>query len=444
MDLPTTSSLSTRKSFRFLLHSFYATGHALPMQAVARALVEHGHEVVWISSAAQEDRVLASGSKFIATQEIAIVDTNLKIAKPTNMVEIVDALLEGRVIAQVKDFRRVIGDTTLLSGPIDCLLIDALPQGAAALFDLGEAPLWATLGVVPMYLAQDPNSEETDIHAPISPLGTLMSNPELILPCINSQRTRLGLKALELSPETVSTLQYSPFLHLQASCAMLEFEDKAEDRTRSALLPPQLHYIGPLVTPTGKRAKPAFWDKLPDPSANSHIIFITQGTFATDFNLLIIPAIEALANNVTLTLVVASHCADEIRKSVKVEDNVHIADWVPYDLILPRCRLLITNGGYGSITQALAEGVPTINAGTTEDKLDTAARVTFIGAGVDLKTDTPSLEQIQNAVKLILENPSYKENAMRAAQQLKGLGGAEKACSLLEQAVEKSIREEPR
>lgn len=417
------------------------------MQAVARALVEHGHEVVWLSSAAQEDRVLASGAKFVATQAIANVDTKLTNAKPTNMVEIVDALLGGRVIAQVNDFRHVLKQR-LLSGPIDCLLMDALPHGAAALFDLKETPLWATLGVVPLYLPRDPNSKDTDIHAPISPLGTLLTKPELILPCINSQRTQLGLNELELSPDVISTLQYSPFLHLQASCPMLEFEDKAEDRIRPVLLPPQLHYVGPLVTPTSQNAaasNPRFSDNLPTSSSDTHIIFATQGTFAVDPTLLLIPVIEALAEDTSLILIVASNMIDEIQNRVKVKllENVHITEWVPYDLVLPRCRLLITNGGYGSITQALQHGIPIINAGTTEDKLDTAARVTFMGAGVDLHTDTPSLDQIRDAVKLVLEKPSYKENAMRASQQLKGLGGAEKACMLLEQAVEKSIREQP-
>ena len=33
-------------SYKFLLHTFYATGHVLPMQAVAQALVRRGHEVV--------------------------------------------------------------------------------------------------------------------------------------------------------------------------------------------------------------------------------------------------------------------------------------------------------------------------------------------------------------------------------------------------------------
>lgn len=107
--------------------------------------------------------------------------------------------------------------------------------------------------------------------------------------------------------------------------------------------------------------------------------------------------------------------------------------------MLPRCSLLITNGGYGSVTQALSHGIPVVCAGTTEDKKDTAARVTWLGAGIDLGTDTPSVDQIREAVHDILGSRVYRERAIDVAQQLQGLGGAERACTLLEEAVARHV-----
>jgi len=426
--------MKSNKPRKFLLHSFLATGHVLPMQAVARALIDRGHEVVWLTGATQESRVRASGATFVATEEVAVIDAALLAAQPDDLTGAVNALFGGRVIAQVADIRRVLADFSA-----DCLLNDALPQGAAALYELGEVPFYATLGVIPMYLPRLPSKDGQDTahehseHLSTSMLGTILSKPQTVLPCINLQRACLGLPSLEPS----MTLHYSPFLHIQASCEMLEFQDS----TWSQKLPPKLHYTGPLVTSAkAPSLRPSWWT---DVESASCIIGITQGTYALDPSSLIIPAIKALAEDSNMLLVIPSPYVENIQRSVQAAGihtgNVRLAEWIPYDLLLPRCTLLITNGGYGSVTQALAQGVPVVCACTTEDKKDTAERVTWVGAGIDLGTDTPSSVQIRDAVHKVLDDSSYRDNAIRVAKQLHGLGGADRACALLEEAVALSI-----
>lgn len=270
---------------------------------------------------------------------------------------------------------------------------------------------------------------------PKSTLGTLLKQTEIWISCLNTQRRELGFR--EIEPSEVA--QYSPLLHIQASCPALEYHQ--------TVLPTQ--YVGPLISPLNKTSSslPAWWDEV---VASPCVIGITQGTFAMDPTSLIIPAILALQDDPTLLLVAPSLHADRIRQILLPSDggggggddalphNVRIAEWIPYDALLPQARLLITNGGYGSVTQALACGVPLICAGTSEDKKDTAARMTSIGAGIDLQTDCPSVEQVREAVREILGDDKYRENAMRLSKELNGLGGAEKICDLLEEAASKT------
>ncbi|KAK8084788.1 hypothetical protein PG997_006059 [Apiospora hydei] len=421
MSTQSDNAMSTgdKPRWKFLLHTFYATGHVLPMQAVAQALVQRGHEVVWLASPDQQARVEASGARFEATDEVAKADTFLKTTEPTTLEGCVEVLFGGgRLVAQVADLRRV-----LQSYSPDCLLNDALPQGAAALYELGEVPFFATLGVVPLYL---PGAGE---HAPTSALGTLMSQHKWTLPVINPQREVLGLMPLT----ELDVVQYSAQLHIQASCPSLEYHQPM----------PQTHYVGPLVSQqTQAPDLPEWWDDvLAAASSGRCIIGITQGTFAMDPTSLLIPAIEALQDDPSLLLVVPSPHETAIRAQLgsslqaQATTNVRIAPWVPYDQLLPLCSALVTNGGYGSVTQALAAGVPLVCAGTSEDKKDTAARVRHVGAGVDLGTERPGVESMRAAVRAVLEDATYKANAVRMRDELRAQGGAGKACHLLEEAI---------
>lgn len=292
--------------------------------------------------------------------------------------------------------------------------------------ELGEIPAYATLGVVPMYFRE---------HAPKSTLGTLLSQPELIVGCLNAQRAGLGLPALE--PKQL--LQYSPQLHIQASSPELEYDQDLH----------ATEYVGPLISPLNgaSAALPAWWGEVVDASSSGaaggrRVVGITQGTFATDPTSLILPAIRALRGDAGLLLVVPSQQAGEIEHALLAEgggslpENLRLAAWLPYEELLPRCSVLVTNGGYGSVTQALAHGLPLVCAGTSEDKKDTAARVTRAGAGVDLGTDCPAQEQVRDAVAEILgDDGRYRENAARVGRGLNSLGGAARACELLEGLV---------
>jgi hypothetical protein len=66
---------------------------------------------------------------------------------------------------------------------------------------------------------------------------------------------------------------------------------------------------------------------------------------------------------------------------------------------------------------ALAQGLPMIVAGDREDKPEVAARVAWTGAGINLRTGTPTPRQIRKAVKDVVADPSHREAAGRLAEE---------------------------
>ncbi len=100
----------------------------------------------------------------------------------------------------------------------------------------------------------------------------------------------------------------------------------------------------------------------------------------------------------------------------RLPDNVRVAEFLPYDQLLPRVDVMVTNGGFGGVQRALAHGLPLVVAGASEDKPEVAARVAWTGAGIDLRRGRPSPNRIRRAVRTVLREPTYAE-AARAQQR---------------------------
>jgi UDP:flavonoid glycosyltransferase YjiC (YdhE family) len=411
------------------------------MQAVAQALVERGHDVVWLTSADNERRVVAVGASFAPTKAIAAVDAPLAARWVTGLFDGDHQRTANWMRAQVADYRAVLSQ----GFAPDVLLVDVMPHGAKALYELGELPAYATLGVIPMYTSSAAAPMVLSGGFPASSWLNLLINgvrqrfsqyvslPLSLQPLLNRERAAVGLRRLEFGA-TFESMCYSPALHIQASSPSLEFNHVSQQPDQKTV------FVGPLVTQSKASSiddLPAWWDQV---LAHTCVIGVTQGTLAMDPTSLIIPAIQALSSDRKRLLVVVSPHEDRIRAAVDCPDNVLIASFLPYSLLLPQLSLFVTNGGYGSVTQALSHKVPLICAGRSEDKKDTAARVVWCGAGIDLKVDNPTENQVHDAADCILIDDTYRLEAARLGDELNDLGGAKAACDALEELVKSVLK----
>jgi UDP:flavonoid glycosyltransferase YjiC (YdhE family) len=110
---------------------------------------------------------------------------------------------------------------------------------------------------------------------------------------------------------------------------------------------------------------------------------------------------------------------------------VRMAPFIPFAELLPMVDCFVTNGGYGGVQLALANGVPLVVAGLTEDKMEVSARVTWAGVGIALRTDTPSSDQVRDGVSAVLSQPSYRARARELQQAYAGYPGATRAVAAI-------------
>jgi UDP:flavonoid glycosyltransferase YjiC (YdhE family) len=188
----------------------------------------------------------------------------------------------------------------------------------------------------------------------------------------------------------------------------LQFTAEALEFPRSDM-PDKIRFIGPILP--GRSVEfdePAWWNAL---DGSRPVVLVTQGTLANhDFSEVIQPALLGLADE-NVTVIVAAGRSDT--QTLTVPENARVASFIPFDRLMPKVDVLVTNGGYGAVNHAFSLGVPIVVAGETEDKDMVAARVGWTGAGINLKTRYASGEQIRNAVCTILTNKQYRDEAQR-------------------------------
>jgi MGT family glycosyltransferase len=378
-----------------------------PFLLTAAELVERGHEVWWHTGSEAAEKVKATGARFVPMAHTGdILQTTLAAQQKKGLAAVNAAMISlfvDPMLGQLQDYQ------TILKGfPADVLMVDMVSLGARLLHEKG-GPVWATVGINPLRTAESPfyGSGQPPARSSIGRWRNRTLNwlSEHILlhettATFAKRRQHIGLPSLA-DHKTVFDFLMSPFLHLQGTTPAFEFPYRD--------LPPQVHFVGPMLPPMPTDfIQPSWWAEL---NSGRPVVHVTQGTVATDVAELVLPTVQTLASEDVLVVVTTP----EPEKLGALPPNVRVERMIPHSLLLPHVDVMVTNGGYNGVKVALAHGVPLVAAGKTEDKPEVSSRVAWSGAGIDLKTGSPTPAQLRQAIREVIQNPSYRQNA-RAIQ----------------------------
>ncbi len=150
-------------------------------------------------------------------------------------------------------------------------------------------------------------------------------------------------------------------------------------------------------------------------------MLVTQGTVNNfDFGQLVAPTLAALANEPDVLVIVTGGGRPVDAIPGPIPSNARLASYLPFEWALAKADVFVTNGGYGSVNQALSFGIPLVTAGLTEDKADVNARVAWSGVGINLATNEPTPEALREAVRAVLDKPDYRSRASAWPRSLAG------------------------
>jgi MGT family glycosyltransferase len=416
---------------RILVCTHPITGHLNPALAIIRALVARGHEVRVYTGKKFRPKVEAAGAGFAPmTRAYDYDDGDYDLAFPGRVK--LDGL--NKIIFDFKEIFARPGAAQredlleLLAGwPADLLLSDPAFVGAKLMYELGELPVWAVFNISVLGLpSRDVPPFGLGMLPDYSPLGRLKNRALALLASrvvfrsvnqlMRQERARLGLAYEPIAPIA------SPMLYLQPSVPEIEYP-------RGDLIP-SAHFIGALIPPFGGSfTLPPWWDEVT--SGRKPVVLLTQGTVATRSDELIAPTLQALAAE---DLLVVATVNSEVLNNA-LPRNVRATPFIPFDRLMPHVSAMVTNGGYGGVTIALANGVPVVCSGITEDKPEVGNRVAYVGVGVNLKTNRPSPERLRTAVRQVLDEAGFRQRAQRVQAAYARHNAPEEAALLLERLL---------
>ncbi len=386
---------------RLVLGAFGDPGHAFPMIALARALVDRGHDVHLQTWKRWQRAVQAEGMTFLAAPEYHVFPTRSRPLKPyeaavraaREMAPQVAELAPDAVVADILTLGPALAGE-LAGRPVATLIPHVHPVSAEGfpIYSLGAriprtAPgrrLWRSLEGLPRRGLEQGRDE------------------------LNETRRRLGLPGLPHLHGGISTQ-----LALVATFPQLEYPRR---------WPSHVRVVGPLMW-----EPPAAAVELPP--GEDPLVLVAPSTSQDPYHRLVEAALRGLSGAPVRVLATLN---GPPARPLPVPGNARLVDWLSYSRTMPHCDVVVCHAGHGTVMRALSHGCAVVACPAAGDMNENAARIDWAGVGVRLPARFVAPRPLRLAVLRALGDPSLKARAGQLAAWAANHDGAELAAELIE------------
>ena len=384
----------------------------------ARALAARGHSVTWVSQNAIAGPMNAAGIDFAPVRATGWLWPPPPPPDRTQIAPAEAVMLRYRRALDTWLSEELVSEavTALLElaaqiGRPDCIVTDPFLTAAALAAEALDVPLavggWPAqreLDAEHLFPVQKALGDESQHR-----LGRLCAH--------------FGLQGANFSQGPTPSI-ISPHLHVAYFTRAWYAADD------SNLLPQNLFVGG---TPTAPADPPPAW--LTDIPAELPLALITLGSVFTGDLGFFSWAAQAAARvrHVPIVVLGRSPITPEAKAELKaaLPNVTRLLNWVDFDQVLPRTRLIFHHGGMGTTHAAVIHGVPQIVVPHAADQRGQARRVAQAKVGLNLTAhDVRNGALLEGAVALT-RDAAVQANARALAAEMAALGGPDRAAEAL-------------
>jgi MGT family glycosyltransferase len=407
-------------------------GHLNPMTALARKLQSRGHGVVFISLADIAPFVEAAGLPFVPCSEAAypagaLADRVRRLSELSG-----EEALHFTVNSMMKGYTASLFESlpeTLSKAGVDGLVLDQyqpyvelIPMHLRMPFvQVSNALHVDYTGRTPICFVDWPY--QTGAEALARNMEGVRRTRKLLDPVTaiaQAYAKEAGLAVDWNNPH--STL--SPLAWVTQCPSEFDF-DCAPDF-------PQFHYAGPFHDGLGRMDFDFPWQQL----TGEPIVYASMGTLQNGLVDIFRSITQAAIGLKELQFVLAVGGQLDPKQLGAVPANVLVVNYAPQIEILKRSSLCITHAGLNTVLESLSNGVPMLALPITNDQPGVAARIANKKVGVVMSRDQAFPQTFVAGIKQVLGDSSFRENARKQQESIRGTNGLSIAAGILERAFE--------
>lgn len=377
-----------------------AHGHTNPTLGVVKELIARGHEVTYYSYESFREKIEATGATFVACDEF---DAEQKVDPK-------DAVKVGKDLAFST---RLLVDTTLaLNDSVckemerlkpDCIVADSMAVwGKAVALKMGIPFVSSTTTFAfNQHSAKILKQSIGELFGMIFSMGKINKDIRRLQDAGFPVKSVLDLIQNDENTETVvyTSPQFQP-------CSETFNEKYA--------------FVGPSVRPAENAIE----------KEKEKLVYISLGTVINDNVKFFKNCIKAFEDTDYQVIMSVGNLID-MKELGEIPSNISVYEHVDQIAVLQQADVFLSHCGMNSVNESLYYEVPLVTYPQTSEQGGVATRVEMLGAGERLLKANP--ETIRETVEKVLQNVSYKDNAVKISEGFKNCSGAKGAADKIMQ-----------
>ena len=381
-----------------------AHGHTNPTLGVVRELVKRGHHVRYYSYEMMREKIEKTGAEFVACdgfdceQKLTPKDAariGKDLAFSTHVLVETTLALDEMVCKDMEEMRP------------DCIVADSMAVwGKAVAKKLGIPFVSSTTT-----FAFNQHSAKIMKQSPMQLIAMLLAMPK-----INRDLKRLQDRGYPIQ-NILDIIQNDEFTDTIVYTSP-EFQPCSETFSD------KYAFVGPSIRSAGEAVE----------KTRDVLVYMSMGTVNNDMLPLYKRCIAAFAGT-PYQVILSVGSMVPMEAFGQLPENVSVYPSVDQIAVLQKADVFISHCGMNSVSESLYHAVPLVMLPQTSEQQGVALRVTQVGAGRKLGQTAP--EAVLEAVREVLDEPSYRESAAAIAEGFHRCTGAQGAADKILQVCER-------
>lgn len=379
---------------RFLFVVPPLTGHVNPTVSVGAELVERGHEVAWVGHPGKVRPLLGPSARLYELDDRVdpqLYDRVNDRSKRVRGLEALKFLWEDFLVPLARGMVPGVEDAVERFRP-DVLVVDQQAVAGALVARRRGMP-WASFA--------------TTSASVIDPFTDMPKIREWLDGQLDALMAEAGLRLCpdpDLSPHLVVVFT------TEALVGPLD------------QFPPHYAFVGPSIH-RRPQTTPFPWEALHDGPR----VLVSLGTVNAERGARFFRTVAdaVVGESVQVVMVAPADVAPD------APDNVLVRDYVPQLELLGHVDAVVCHAGHNTVCEALAHGLPLVVTPIKDDQPVVAKQVVDAGAGIRLRFGRLRQSDVRDAIRRVLDEPSFRHAAERVRRSFEAAGGPAEAAERL-------------